>query len=79
MRCNSCALQGKCRTIRAVTKKHFRWTFHNIIAHPTSEIAYLLGAKRLSDWLHNASIPREPDNALLCSDEQKQQVSEGSE
>ena len=57
MRCNRCSLAGRCRTIRRAAKRHFRWSFHNIVAHPASEIAWILGLRALSDWLHDASIP----------------------
>ena len=34
------------------------WTIHNLIGHPASEIAYLLGFQGLSDWLHDVTIPK---------------------
>ena len=37
----------------------FKWTIHNIIAHPISEIAYLLGAKGFSTWIHDITIPED--------------------
>jgi hypothetical protein len=37
----------------------FRWTFHNMVGHPLSEIAYQLGAHRLSGWLHDWTVPLE--------------------
>jgi hypothetical protein len=58
MRCSRCKLFGKCREIRRTTKKHFRWSIHNIIGHPLSEIAYLLGFKKLSDKIHDRTIPK---------------------
>lgn len=39
----------------------FRWTLHNIVSHPLSELAYLLGLRRLSDWLHDITLPPEGD------------------
>jgi hypothetical protein len=57
MKCTDCKLQGLCREMRAKTKNHFRWSFHNLIAHPLSEIVWLLGFKKLSDKIHNKSIP----------------------
>jgi len=45
---------------RAALNKHFAWTFHNLIAHPLSEIVHLVGLSRLSDWIHEASMP--PDH-----------------
>jgi hypothetical protein len=63
MRCTECKLAGKCRAMRAATKKHFRWSFHNVVAHPLSEIAWLLGFKKASDWLHDASVPEGAEEA----------------
>lgn len=57
MRCTRCKLAAKCRAIREASQEHFRWSFHNIIGHPLSEFAYLLGLRRLSDWLHDKTIP----------------------
>jgi hypothetical protein len=33
------------------------WTVHNMIAHPISEVLYLLGLQRWSNWIHDATIP----------------------
>ena len=40
----------------------FQWTLHNLVAHPLSELIYLLGfhsapAERLSNWVHDATMP----------------------
>lgn len=59
MRCTECKLAGKCRQIREASKKHFRWSFHNLIGHPLSEIAWLFGFKKLSEKLHDGTIPEE--------------------
>jgi hypothetical protein len=56
--CNRCSLKGKCRAVRAATREHFRWSLHNLVAHPLSEIAWLMGMKKLSNRLHDASIPK---------------------
>jgi len=58
--CSRCSLQGKCRAIRAATKKHFRWSIHNLVAHPLSEVAWLVGLRKLSNWIHDKSIPTQP-------------------
>jgi hypothetical protein len=58
--CSRCSLQGTCRAIRAATKKHFRWSIHNLVAHPLSEVAWLVGLRKLSDWLHDKSTPTQP-------------------
>jgi hypothetical protein len=57
MNCSNCQLKGLCRSIRAKSREHFKWSIHNLVAHPLSEVAHLLGFTRLSDWLHEASIP----------------------
>jgi len=61
MRCDRCNLSGKCRAIRSASKEHFRWSIHNLIGHPLSEIAYLFGFRSLSDWIHDRSIPVHED------------------
>ena len=41
------------------------WTVHNIIAHPVSQIVYLISipfvgrekAESISEWIHNVTIP----------------------
>ena len=62
MRCDRCKLFGKCRAIRKASREHFRWTVHNLIGHPLSEIAYLFGKRKLSDWLHESTIPAHDEN-----------------
>jgi len=57
MRCIDCRLAGICRSLRAQSKNHFRWSIHNLVGHPLSELAFLVGLKRLSDWLHEVTIP----------------------
>ena len=58
MRCDRCRLRVLCRKMRTTTREHFRWTIHNLLAHEASELAWLFGFKRLSDWLLNASLPK---------------------
>jgi hypothetical protein len=36
----------------------FRWSLHNLIAHPAAEVAHLLGLGRLSRWIHDSTAPR---------------------
>jgi hypothetical protein len=33
------------------------WTVHNMIGHPLSEALYLIGLVRLSNWIHDVTIP----------------------
>lgn len=64
MNCSACKLNGICRQIRAKSRAHFRWTIHNLIAHPLSEIAWLFGMEKASNWLHDISIPKhKPEEA----------------
>ena len=41
----------------------FKWTLHNVVAHPLSEIVYLIGFEQVSNWIHDATVPEhEPEN-----------------
>jgi hypothetical protein len=35
----------------------FRYTVHNLVGHPVSEILRLLGFRRASTWAHNITLP----------------------
>lgn len=35
----------------------FKWTIHNIVSHPLSEVLYLLGFSALSDIVHDSTVP----------------------
>lgn len=37
--------------------ERFRWTLHNLVAHPLSEVLYQLGARRVSDAVHDHTVP----------------------
>jgi hypothetical protein len=37
--------------------ERFRWTLHNLVAHPLSEIFYQLGFNKLDEWIHDYTIP----------------------
>jgi len=37
--------------------ERFRWTLHNVVAHPLSEVLYQLGARRASDAVHDRTVP----------------------
>ena len=37
--------------------KRFRWTLHNCVGHPASEILFQVGLGRLSGWAHDTTIP----------------------
>jgi len=38
--------------------ERFRWTIHNLIAHPVSEILFQVGLRRQSDWIHDVTQPK---------------------
>jgi len=35
----------------------FRWTLHNMIAHPISEIFWLIGLKKTGNFIHDITVP----------------------
>lgn len=37
----------------------FRWTAHNLIAHPLAEVFYQLGLEGLSNRIHDCTVPDE--------------------
>ncbi|NBR00730.1 MAG: hypothetical protein EBT97_09835 [Actinobacteria bacterium] len=37
--------------------ERWRWTAHNLVAHPLSEILYQVGLRRWSDLVHDITIP----------------------
>jgi hypothetical protein len=34
-----------------------QWTLHNVVAHPLSELLYLVGFERAGNWIHDVTIP----------------------
>ena len=55
-------------------RQHFRWTFHNIVAHPLSEIAHLLGASSLSTTIHDSTLPKKLDIVTLEKEDLKNNI-----
>jgi len=45
------------KTFLALLPQRFRWSIHNLIAHPLSEICYLVGLEQLSNIIHDCTIP----------------------
>ena len=37
--------------------ERFKWTIHNLVAHPLSEILFQIGLGNLGNKLHDATIP----------------------
>ena len=35
----------------------FKWSLHNLVAHPLSELIYLIGFEKVSNWIHDITIP----------------------
>ena len=35
----------------------FKWTLHNVVSHPLSELMYLTGLERASNWIHDVTVP----------------------
>jgi len=41
----------------AALPPRWRWTLHNLVAHPLSEVLFQVGARRLADAIHDGTIP----------------------
>jgi hypothetical protein len=37
--------------------ERFRWTLHNVVAHPLSELLYQIGLGTWADDVHDATVP----------------------
>lgn len=37
----------------------YRWTLHNLVGHPISEVLHLAYLPGASDWVHNITSPEE--------------------
>ena len=35
----------------------YSWTVHNLIAHPLSEVFFLVGLEKLSNKIHDVTVP----------------------
>lgn len=47
----------------AALPSRWRWTLHNLVAHPLSEVLFQVGARRLADAVHDATVPAGGANA----------------
>lgn len=45
------------RTRLAALPVRWRWTPHNLLAHPLSEVLYQFGARDLAALVHDATVP----------------------
>ena len=41
----------------AALPSRWRWTLHNLVAHPLSELLFQVGAERAANAVHDATIP----------------------
>ena len=55
---------------------YFKWSIHNVIAHPIMEILHLIGLSSLGDKLHDFTIP-EPSHTLEHEPEHEIDFDEG--
>lgn len=46
----------------------FSWSVHNLLAHPLSELLFLVGLERAARWVHDATIPYEPRRPVYCQE-----------
>jgi hypothetical protein len=37
--------------------ERWRWTVHNLVAHPLSEVLFQVGFRRWSDLIHDVTVP----------------------
>ena len=37
--------------------ERFKWSAHNIVAHPLSELLFQLGCREASVWIHDITTP----------------------
>lgn len=42
--------------------KKYKWTIHNLIAHPLMEICYQLGKESLSQKIHDCTVPDDEED-----------------
>ena len=45
----------------------FKWSGHNLIGHPISELLFLAGFKETSNWIHDITMPdfnHDPDRGV---------------
>ena len=49
--------------------RRFRWTLHNVLAHPISEVLFQIGAHGLSEWVHDVTVPKDagPSASQECA------------
>jgi hypothetical protein len=55
---------------------YFKWSIHNLLAHPLMEILHLIGLSSWGDKLHDFTIP-EPSHTLEHEHEHEIDFDEG--
>ena len=45
-------------SILAKLPARFQWTIHNMVAHPLSEVLFIVGCpERWGNWIHDVTVP----------------------
>jgi hypothetical protein len=45
------------KKIISILPSRFKWSIHNLLAHPISEILFQIGFENLGNRLHDCTIP----------------------
>ena len=45
--------------------ERFKWTAHNIVAHPLSEVLFQLGCREAAEWVHDIPAPEGEDTWVI--------------
>lgn len=51
-------MTGRLNQLLGRLPERWRWTVHNLVAHPLSELLYQVGLGGLGDRLHDATVPQ---------------------
>lgn len=54
---NMSPIEDKFRTSLGKLPEPYRWTLHNLVGHPVSEMLHLVGCEELSLTVHRITIP----------------------
>jgi hypothetical protein len=41
----------------SILPDRFKWSIHNIVAHPISEVLFQLGFSSTANWVHDITVP----------------------
>lgn len=42
----------------SILPDRFKWTVHNLLAHPISEVLFQLGFSSTANWVHDITVPQ---------------------